>query len=324
VIEFAARATSIDAAFVDPGSHFQEGVVIVTKLHRILAAVDFSEPARAAFDHALELSRLHGAELLAVHAVPTERRFNWHARERMALVEALRHAAATAGVRFTVSVQHGDPAGVILLHATSRRADLIVLGTSDRSGFDRFRLGSVAETVVVEATQPVLVVPAGGGSTAGTPAPLKNILVAVDFADGSREVIERARSLADGSSRVTVVHVVRGVPSEYASRRLSHRLEAEYQRHLVRDAWRRIRETVPANANVGLRVVTGDTAAAISRVATEVDADLILMGVTPRSAIGRLVFGSTAARVIRSSRRQVLAVPAPVKGAAAVPLAVAA
>lgn len=138
----------------------------MTTLHRVLTAVDFSEPARTAFDHALSLSRLHDAELLVVHAVPTDRPFNWHARERIALIASLRHASQAVGVRFKVSVQHGDPAGVILLHANSRRADLIVLGTSKRSGFDRFRFGSVAETIAREATQPVLVVPAAAGSSA--------------------------------------------------------------------------------------------------------------------------------------------------------------
>ncbi len=248
----------------------------MTKLHRVLAAVDFSEPARAAFDHALALSRLHDAELMVVHAVPTDGRFNWHARERIALIGSLRHAAQAAGVRFKVSVQHGDPAGVILLHANARRADLIVLGSSERSGFDRFRFGSVAETVALEATQPVLVVPAASGKVADSTTPFKNILVAVDFGEGSSETVERALSMANGNSRVTVVHVVRGVPLGFASRRLSHRMETEYQRHLVRDAWRRIPETIPANAKtsrkVHARVVTGDPSIEIARVAAETDA----------------------------------------------------
>ena len=106
----------------------------MTKLHRVLTAVDFSEPARAAFDYALALSRLHDAELTVVHAVPTDRRFNWHARERIALIGSLRQAAQAAGVRFKVSVMHGDPAGVILLHASARRADLVVLGPASDLG----------------------------------------------------------------------------------------------------------------------------------------------------------------------------------------------
>ena len=293
----------------------------MTKLHRVLAAVDFSEPARAAFDHALALSRLHDAELLVVHAVPTDRAFRWDGRERIALIGSLRHAAQAAGVRFRVSVQHGDAAGVILLHAKSRQVDLIVLGSSTRSGLDRFRFGSVAETVAREATQPVLVVPAGTGKTGDSTTPFKNILVAVDFGEGSSAAVERALSMANGESRVTVVHVIRGVPFDRSYRYPYHLMEPEYQRNLARVAWRRMGSIVPVGAAKGrkvhTRVVTGEPTAEIARVAAEVGAELILVGVTARGPIGRLIMGSTAARVIRSAGRPVLAIPQLASNAAA-------
>jgi nucleotide-binding universal stress UspA family protein len=285
----------------------------VTKLHRVLAAVDFSAPGRAAFDHALALSRLHAAELTVVNAIPTDRPFSWDARERVRLMGSLSDAARAAGVRFKVSVQHGDPAGVILLHANARRADLIVIGTSKRSGFDRFRFGSVAEAVARKATQPVLVIPPTAGKASDSTTPFKNILVAVDFGEGASAAVERALSMANGDSRVTVVHVVRGVPFERSYRYPYHLMEPEYQRNLARVAWRRMGSIVPVGAAKGrkvhTRVVTGEPTAEISRVADEVDADLILVGVTARGPIGRLIKGSTAARVIRSAGRPVLAIP---------------
>ena len=294
----------------------------MAKLDRVLTAVDFSAPARAAFDHALALSRLHDAELTVVHAVPSERPFNWHARERIALIGSLREAAQAAGVRFSVRIQHGDPAGVILLHAKARRADLIVLGTSGRSGLDRLRFGSVAETVALEAAQPVLVVPSASGKTGGATTPFTNILVAVDLGDSSTAAVERALAMAGGTSRITLMHVIPGVPLG-APRYMYHMMEPEYQRQVARDAWRRIAEIIPADATgsqrVHARVVTGDPAETISRVAAEASADLILMGVRARSAIGRLVFGSTAARVIRKAERPVLAVPQ-LAGVAAIPV----
>ena len=291
------------------------------KLDRVLAAVDFSEPARAAFDHALALSRMHDAELIIVHAVPTDRRFNWHARERIALIDSLRHAANEAGVRSSVSVQHGDPAGVILLHARSRKAGLIVMGSSERTGFERFRLGSVAESVAREATQPVLVVPASSGKAGDPATPFKNIVVAVDFGAGSRAAVERALSMANGDSKVTIVHVIRSVPFARSHRYPYHLIEPAHQRNLARIAWRRIASLVPADAaaarRVHTRVVTGEPTAEISRVAAEAGADLILVGVTARGPIGRLIMGSTATRVIRKAGRPVLAVPEPVRPAAA-------
>ncbi len=287
----------------------------MTKLHRVLAAVDFSAPGRAAFDHALALSRLHDAELTVVNAIPTDRPFKWDARERVKLMGSLSDAAQAAGVRFKVSVQHGDPAGVILLHASARRADLIVIGTSKRTGFDRFRFGSVAETVAREATQPVLVIPPSAGTTSDSTTAFRNILVAVDFGDGASAAVERALSMANGDSRVTVMHVIRGVPFAHSHRYAYHLMEPEYQRNLARMAWRRMGSIVPAGAAKGrkvhTRVVTGEPTAEIARVAAEVDADLILVGVTARGPIGRLIMGSTAARVIRTAERPVLAVPQP-------------
>lgn len=281
------------------------------KLHRVLAAVDYSEPARVAFDRALAVSRLHDAELVVVHAVPSERPFKWHAKERITLIESLRDAAHAANVRFRVSVQHGDPAGVILLHADARRADLIVLGTSERTGLDRLRHGSVAETVARQAKPPVLVVPATSAKADDRAMPYENILVAVDFSEGSKAAVERALSMANGNSRVTLVHVVRGVPTESASRYMYNLMEPEYQRQLTRDAWRRIPEMIPADVTrqVHARVVAGDPATEISRVATEANADLILVGVTARGAFGRIFGSSTAARVIRTAGRAVLAIP---------------
>lgn len=283
------------------------------KLNRVLAAVDFSEPARASFDRALAVSRAHDAELLVVHAVPSDRPFKWHARERIALIASLRQAAQAAGVRFKVSVQQGDPAGVILLHADARRADLIVMGTSARSSLDRLRFGSVAENVARHARQPVLVVPATARETDHTAMPYKNVVVGVDFSEGSKAAVEQALSMANDRSRVTLVHVVRGVPPASASRYMYNLMEPEYQRQLGRDAWLRMADMVPAGAKakrtVHARVVAGDPSAEIVRVAAEVNADLIVVGVTARGAFGQIFGSSTAARVIRNAGRAVLAIP---------------
>jgi nucleotide-binding universal stress UspA family protein len=70
---------------------------------------------------------------------------------------------------------------------------------------------------------------------------------------------------------------------------------------------------------VRARVVSGTPADEIVRVAEETNADLIVMGVTPRGALGRRIFGSTAARVIRTANRPVLAIPDHTERQAAVP-----
>jgi nucleotide-binding universal stress UspA family protein len=231
------------------------------------------------------------------------------------MIAALRQAAEAAGVRFKVSVQHGDPAGVILLHAKSRRPDLIVLGTNQRSGLERLRLGSVAEAVTLQATQPVLVVPAfAEGRGAAVVRSFSNIVAAVDLGAATSATVEGALSVANSTNgRVTLVHVVQRTSLASFSRHTDHLDVPEYQNLLTEDAWRRLQDAIPLNSRtaerIHARVVTGDSSTEITRIAADLDADLIVVGVTLRGAIGRRIFGATAARLIRTAGRPVLAVP---------------
>lgn len=283
------------------------------RLSRILCAVDSSEPAQAAFRQSLALSRARNAELAVVVAVPPNEPFNRRARERTAKIAALRRASAAAGVPMRVSVQHGDPAGVILLHANSRRCDLIVLGTHRRSGLERLRAGSVAEQVTRRATCPVLVVPAEPTASRGEqPGAFRNIVCPVDFSPASDTALAQALGVAEGGTgRLTLVHVLPN--PDPMSRYAYHFSVPEYGQLMKREAWQRLQDSVPpqlrTTTDVFARVVSGTPADEIVTLASDIDADLIVMGVTSRGAFGRRIFGSTAVRVMRSAACPVLAVP---------------
>ena len=62
------------------------------------------------------------------------------------------------GVKISSIIREGSPANVILDVAVEEDIDLIVIGSSGKSGFDRFILGSVSDKVVNAAKCPVLVV----------------------------------------------------------------------------------------------------------------------------------------------------------------------
>ena len=62
------------------------------------------------------------------------------------------------GVKISSVIKEGSPANVILDVAAEEDVDLIVIGSSGKSGFDRFILGSVSDKVVNAAKCPVLVV----------------------------------------------------------------------------------------------------------------------------------------------------------------------
>jgi nucleotide-binding universal stress UspA family protein len=283
----------------------------VQQFSRVLVAVDFSKPSRGAFDYALTLSQRHGAELIVVQAVPLNQAFGWHARERLALTAKLRRRADLANVELLERVQQGDPAEIILLHARSLRPDVIVAGTHQRRGIDRFSSGSVAERVAAKATVPVLLIP--WRRRAARIAPFRHVAVAVDFSTASTRAVEQALAIAsDAADRVTLLHAVTGSAPDVPLFLYRYGI-AEYQQQLKRNAWRRLQLAVPLEqqtpAAIHARVLMGDTTTEISRAVDSIGADLLVVGVPKRGVISRTLFGTTAARLLRVSRIPVLAVP---------------
>jgi len=128
-------------------------------LARILCAIDLERASAPAFERALRLAVIGDAKLFLLHATPAKFRFSSRARERLEYLTHLRKRAEAAGVQVRVEEQHGDPAGVIVLHANTRKVDIVVLGSNRRRGWRRFKEGSVAERVLRRAAWPVLIVP---------------------------------------------------------------------------------------------------------------------------------------------------------------------
>ena len=128
-------------------------------IKKILCAVDLTKASRNAFDRALSIARASKARLYILHAVPAEHSFSTHASERMELLTSFRARAEREGVPVRTVEDHGDPARVIVLHADTRKADLVVLGSNRRRGWQRSREGSVGERVLRRAAWPVLIVP---------------------------------------------------------------------------------------------------------------------------------------------------------------------
>jgi nucleotide-binding universal stress UspA family protein len=78
--------------------------------------------------------------------------------------------AQTGGMTVLAHIRSGDPAKEILQLAIDLAADLIVVGSHQRSGLQRLVLGSVAERVLHESHCPVLrVVPKDYGETVPSP-----------------------------------------------------------------------------------------------------------------------------------------------------------
>ncbi|AXR78656.1 universal stress protein [Natrarchaeobaculum sulfurireducens] len=132
----------------------------------LLLGTDNSDGARRATDHAIALADRLGATLHIV-SVAEEGPFSAEKRDEMrtdlegeaadAIEEAAR-AAREADLEVTTTVLEGVAQEEIVAFATENPVDMIVIGTSGRSGLDHLVLGSVAEEVVRNAPIPVVTV----------------------------------------------------------------------------------------------------------------------------------------------------------------------
>jgi nucleotide-binding universal stress UspA family protein len=136
----------------------------------ILVAVDASSNAPRVISMAARMSRaMPSAVVHVVHVFRTSRldrpRAGTPTGNADMVEEAKEHLAYHVRTlqkrcRATVTghLEMGDPAGEVLRLSASLGVDLLVVGTHDYIGFERFLLGSVAETLMRKAGCPVLVV----------------------------------------------------------------------------------------------------------------------------------------------------------------------
>jgi nucleotide-binding universal stress UspA family protein len=196
-------------------------------------------------------------------------------------------------------------------------ADLLVIGTHGRSGFERLLLGSVAQKVIHKAGCPTLVVPPRAPDVqAGSPIQFHRMLCAVDFSEPSLDALALAIDMAqEADAQLTLLHVVEFPPllSEGATRPVPDLSGARDA--AVTEAGRRLEGLIPEEArtycSVETAVAEGRPYRELLRHAAERRTDLIVMGVHGRGALDLLVFGSTTHHVIRASACPVLIVGRP-------------
>jgi nucleotide-binding universal stress UspA family protein len=297
-------------------------------IKRVLCPIDFSEYSRHALDRAVSLAGEYSGSITALHVVtqgvpprppdlpllyppivftPEDlEQFRAHTRQ---FVEQ-----QSEGAPVDVVVAVGNVAPEIVRVAEALPADMIVIGTHGRSGFDRLILGSVTERILRKARCPVLTVPGRHGPDGVYARRLfTHILCATDFSASSLAALSYASSLAQrANAQLTVLHVLEhvptlepvvvGVPGQQEYRKLT---EAAHRK--------RLHEVLAAHPDLSRDmseiVTSGKPYREILRIAAEQKNDLIVMGVHGGPA-GLPAFGSTLNHVVRQATCPVLSLRA--------------
>lgn len=301
----------------------------MVQIKHILCPVDFSEVSRHAFDRALAMARSYNSEIRVLHVLPTPSHvpavpygpegpgpFGFEVPDRpRALSELSRflHIEHPGDVTIRQEViEAGSVHKEILVQASRTSADLIVMGTHGRSGVDHLFLGSVAEKTLRTSPIPVLTVPPKAPDASAAGLPFRSILCAVDFSQDSARALAYSASLAQQTGgRLTIMHVVELMPVPYDPMVGSFDIEG-FRKATVMAARQELQEyaaTVTAGTGITETVLgQGKPYTEILREAGGRSADLIVAGVHGRSALDRLVFGSTTEHLVRRATCPVLTV----------------
>ncbi|HUY81147.1 MAG TPA: universal stress protein [Acidobacteriaceae bacterium] len=272
----------------------------------IVVATDLKDAERL-LPYAIAQAKSSGAALTVVHAMPPEdsqesklgaaasESMIHPAGRRMAMEDIAKRVRAH-GISCSTVVNAGPVADVVEEILRRTGAGRLIVGTHARQGVDKLLLGSVARKLLENVEVPVLIV--GPQCKEGSPDwSIKKMLLASSSLDKSAPKAVVSRAIAKHNhAALTVLHVL--APDRHANR-------------LLTPAQALVEPVLEPNGggegqSASIRVTAGDPSVEIVRVASEISADLIVLGV--HHYLFRLPFGkeTTAYKVLASAPCPVL------------------
>jgi len=307
---------------------------VMLQFDNVLCPIDFSETSTRALTYATALARWYDSHLEVLHVVPAfehdgpPAHFDtaggaWPSREQVIVeIEGAIAAAGAGDLKSRALAQEGRAHEIIACRAQALPADLLVMGTHGRSGFNRLLLGSVTEKVLRQVTCPALTVPPAAPHAAEKPVAFKKILCATDYSPSALKALQYALDLGrQAGGCVTVLYALEYTdPDEVLEPSVfdpCHRVVAESRRRrqeLCDHARRRLHALVAQEPTTWCQieeVVAVDRAyQAILRQAEEATADLIVMGAQGAGGVELMLYGSNTHHVVRAAPCPVLTVRA--------------
>lgn len=284
-------------------------------LARVMFATDLSDASMRALPFALGVATRYGAQLYLAHVIPidpylvgdpkAEERLRQARKEADFNLAGLINSGSSRAVSCEALVDNGDIWGILRGFITGHDVDLLVLGTTGRTGLGKVLLGSVAEEAIRESPCPVLTV--GPRVPSEETIKLDTILYATDFSTDSLLAVPYALSFAETfHARLTLLHVIEGLPE-------SPYLDAQMARVHLNELVEHHFELASASE---ARAEMGSPADMILEVARETASDLIVIGARGAGALARLAthFGSIAHKVVSRAACPVLTVGGPRTG----------
>lgn len=278
---------------------------------RILIATDFSQIARHALEYAVSFGQAYGSHLYLLHVLDPEQYPNSGSEGRDSALEnesrllqqkldELRSQVVSSGLPCDPVTRFGHVSAIIQNFVSEHSVDLLVMGTHGGSYLGRLSLGSCAQETFRGVACPVLTVGPRVFREAESEIRLRHILCAINGDPQSARAALYALGFASQyDADLTFLHVtpeIHGAAKAHDSR-LPESVLKGLSRHGV-DSHR-----------ARLVFDRGCAATVITNFATEVAADLIVMGAKKHPRLEHSVEDGTAYRVMCEADCPVLTIP---------------
>ena len=269
-------------------------------LQNILVPVDFNRPSEDAFLYATSVAKVFNSRILLLHVISET---SLSPETESLVLETVNHKLteltnmATEDIksRIELIIERGVVFERIGHTAISRDVNVVIAGSGNGSGNDRFHLGTTVEKLMRKNQVPLWIVKNGARF------PTKKILCPVDFSDASERALNNAILLAKRlQTELAVLHVWTGIKIQ--SPRLDHEVSEENK--ILKDKTERefndfLRRFNFQELSYKRLFIEGEAHQEILRVTETNQYDLLVMGTTGRTGLSRILMGSITEKVTR-------------------------
>ena len=272
----------------------------MAKYRKILVAYDGSSSAKTALSLASQLAREDKSWIKVLAVVPT-----YQGDLELIGVSGIKKAIFGPGqellaeakriadheeAHILTDLEQGEPYEQIVHVAEEENCDLIIMGRRGKGQLERGLMGSVTARVIGHTGKDVLVVPENGTLS------WENLLLATDGSTCCDNGLARALEIAqERKVKLAAVSVVYTNDESYA-------LGPKAVKELYQEADKVLGKVGKWGGDLGVRtelfVRDGEPHQAITALAAEISATLIVMGSHGRKGLTRLLMGSVTERVI--------------------------
>lgn len=292
-------------------------------MRKIVVGIDLSSCSEQALGHAVDVARHTGAEVVMVlvdvvpempavvdpSSVVLAEQYTRTLAERLAAdrkqLTELRERWVGRGAEISQLVVDGHADERLAAVAAELKAELVVVGSHGRTGVKRWFIGSVAEHVVRLAQQSVLV--ARGEAPVGG---YQRVVIGTDLSPGSERAVRHALPLLAPGARIELVHAWSGPWSMPEAAVLVYDGIRSNLLNALTDTAERmvaiVRESGLREVQLNARLAEASPAPSLADVASEIHADLVVVGSHGRRGVRRFLLGSVAEVTARHAPCSVL------------------